>query len=96
MVWQSFFRQHNESVAQAKETTDTLQFRPHGAILSLSVIEPNKDNVFAENDGFADIEELAEDIKLNGLMHPIVVNKSGGHFRLISGERRFRALQKLR
>ncbi len=85
-----------KSMDKAKETTGVLKFRPHEEILSLSILETNPYNDFAENDTPADIQELADDIKLNGLMHPLVINKIDGHFRLISGECRFRALQKLR
>ena len=41
------------------------------------------------------IEELANSIKAEGLIQPIVVRQQGGKFELIAGERRFRALQQL-
>ncbi|WWU65642.1 ParB N-terminal domain-containing protein [Clostridium baratii] len=42
------------------------------------------------------IDELAEDIKLNGLNHNLVVRKlDNGQFELLSGERRYTALTKL-
>ena len=41
---------------------------------------------------FGDIEELAEDIKENGLINPPVVNKS---YELLAGERRLRACKSL-
>ncbi|QEK38510.1 ParB/RepB/Spo0J family partition protein [Candidatus Cytomitobacter primus] len=37
------------------------------------------------------IEELAETIKANGVLQPITVYKENGKFKIISGERRFRA-----
>lgn len=43
-----------------------------------------------------DIESLAEDIKLNGLNHNLVVRKlDNDMYELISGERRYTALSKL-
>lgn len=43
--------------------------------------------------GIRDVEELAESIKLNGLMDPLVVYPmASGKFRLISGHRRWAAL----
>ena len=43
--------------------------------------------------GIRDVEELAESIKLNGLMDPLVVYPmANGKFRLISGHRRWAAL----
>lgn len=41
------------------------------------------------------IEELAEDIKRNGLLHPLVVTKYREKWRLVAGERRMCALQNL-
>lgn len=40
------------------------------------------------------IEELAESIKRDGLIQPIVVRKKGSKFELIAGERRWRASQR--
>jgi len=41
------------------------------------------------------IQELADTIKIHGLLQPIVVRKNGDKFELISGERRWRATKKL-
>lgn len=38
-----------------------------------------------------ELEELAESIKENGILQPIVVRKSGEFFEIIAGERRWRA-----
>lgn len=38
------------------------------------------------------LKELAENIKLNGLIQPLVVHRENGKFVLICGERRFRAM----
>ena len=37
------------------------------------------------------IQELAQSIKENGLIQPIVLRKEGNHYRIVAGERRFRA-----
>ena len=37
------------------------------------------------------LEELANSIKLHGVIQPILVRRSGDHFDLIAGERRYRA-----
>lgn len=42
------------------------------------------------------LNELAESIRSEGLLQPIVVRKSGEKFQLIAGERRWRAFQLLR
>ena len=43
----------------------------------------------------ANIEELAQSIKENGLIQPIVVRPNNGSYMVIAGERRFRALKLL-
>jgi ParB family chromosome partitioning protein len=42
------------------------------------------------------LNELAESIRSEGLLQPIVVRRHEGRFQLIAGERRWRAFQKLR
>ena len=42
----------------------------------------------------ASIEELSRSIRENGIIQPLVVTRSGDRYRLIAGERRFRAAQK--
>lgn len=42
------------------------------------------------------LAELAESIRAEGLLQPIVVRKSGTKFQLIAGERRWRAFQQLK
>lgn len=39
------------------------------------------------------LKELAESIKAQGLIQPVLVRKDGDHYRLIAGERRWRASQ---
>ncbi|KXA13335.1 ParB-like protein [Clostridium perfringens] len=60
--------------------------------IDIDNIKRNEKNFYE----IVDIEELAEDIKLNGLNHNLVVRKlDNGQFELISGERRYTALCKL-
>lgn len=40
------------------------------------------------------IEELAQSIRTNGILQPIVVRRNGDRFQIIAGERRWRAAQK--
>jgi len=42
-----------------------------------------------------EIDDLKEEIKKDGLLSPILVRKIGGHYELIDGERRLRALREL-
>jgi ParB family chromosome partitioning protein len=82
-----------KSVSQAKETTNALKFKPYQEILPMSEIQPHPENEFAEDDSPADIQDMAENIKQNGLINPLTVNKVDGKYLLLSGECRFRALQ---
>ncbi len=46
--------------------------------------------------GATELNELADSIRLNGLLQPIVVRpRPGGTYQLVAGERRFRAIQML-
>ncbi|MGE0448416.1 MAG: ParB/RepB/Spo0J family partition protein [Vicinamibacterales bacterium] len=53
-------------------------------------------NTFQPRGQFDDerLEELAQSIKSNGIIQPIVVRKAGERFAIIAGERRWRAAQK--
>jgi ParB family chromosome partitioning protein len=42
----------------------------------------------------ASIEELSRSVKEHGIVQPLVVSRDGDRFRLIAGERRYRAAQK--
>ena len=62
--------------------------------LKISLISPGKfqpRTVFKEDE----LNELAESIKKNGIVQPVIVRKAeGGKYELIAGERRWRAAQK--
>lgn len=60
--------------------------------LDINLLVPSLKNFY----GIREIEELAESIKENGLMHNLVVRMmENGTYEIISGERRFRALRSL-
>lgn len=42
----------------------------------------------------ASLDELASDIAANGLINPLTVVQEGGGYRIVAGERRYRALQR--
>ena len=61
--------------------------------ISLSHIKLNPANDYRELDEDEDIQVLADDIERNGLLHNLVVSKRmSGEYIILSGERRFRAL----
>lgn len=60
--------------------------------LDLSKIYPNPNQPRKNFDQKA-LEELADSIKVHGLIQPIIVNESGDRYMIIAGERRWRACQ---
>lgn len=61
--------------------------------IDVDLIEPNSQQprtIFAE-DG---LEELAQSIRANGVVQPIVVRRRGSNYQLVAGERRWRASQR--
>jgi ParB family chromosome partitioning protein len=56
-----------------------------------------KPNAFQPRKDFDEesIEELAQSIKENGIIQPLVVRKTEGNYEIIAGERRWRAAQKV-
>ena len=60
--------------------------------IDLDLIEPNPQQPRTKfND--ANLVELAQSIHANGVIQPIVVRRSGGHYQIVAGERRWRAAQ---
>jgi ParB family chromosome partitioning protein len=66
----------------------------HGyTLLNVAEVKPN---TFQPRKDFDEqtIEELADSIRENGILQPLIVRKSQGHYEIIAGERRWRAAQK--
>ncbi len=57
---------------------------------NITLIEPNRDQPRKNFDEDA-LLELAESIKLYGVIQPLIVQKKDKHFEIIAGERRWRA-----
>lgn len=70
--------------ASADETVSDLRE------IKVSNIEANKDQPRREFDEEA-LDLLAESIKKNGLIQPIIVTKKGAKYQIVAGERRWRA-----
>jgi len=61
--------------------------------IELDLIEPNAEQPrtrFNEEN----LEDLAQSIRVNGIIQPIVVRRKGGRYEIVAGERRWRAAQK--
>ena len=61
--------------------------------IDIDLIEPNAKQPRTR---FADekLDELAQSIKINGIVQPILVRRRGARYQLIAGERRWRASQR--
>ncbi len=65
-----------------------------GAIeLDIDLLSPNDQQPRLQMDD-AKLEELAQSIRTNGVIQPILVRRSGTSYRIIAGERRWRAAQR--
>lgn len=62
--------------------------------VALGLVNPNPFQPRADFDNGA-LEELAQSIRENGLLQPLVVRPAGSGWEIVAGERRWRALQKL-
>jgi len=63
-------------------------------IVDIKAIEPNPDQPRSRFDA-EELSELAESIRKNGLLQPILVRKVGEKYQIIAGERRWQACKKI-
>ncbi len=61
--------------------------------IDIDLIEPNSEQPRSRF-GEEKLEELAQSIRINGVVQPIIVRRKNGKFQIIAGERRWRASQK--
>ncbi|MCU0237831.1 MAG: ParB/RepB/Spo0J family partition protein [Pyrinomonadaceae bacterium] len=61
--------------------------------IDIDLIQPNPEQprtIFTDTA----LDELAQSIRANGIVQPIVVRKKGGNYEIVAGERRWRAAQR--
>src|SRR6476659_5649921 len=61
--------------------------------VDVALLAPNDDQPRMQMDDER-LEDLAKSIRANGIIQPIVVRRDGAGYRIIAGERRWRAAQK--
>jgi ParB family chromosome partitioning protein len=68
---------------------------PRSGVLEADIdrLDPNELQPRAQMDD-ARLEELAQSIRSNGIIQPILVRRTGDRYRIIAGERRWRAAQR--
>ncbi len=91
--------QREEPLIQAPET-DVDEGNPEARTdglrsIAISDIRPNPDQPRQTFDNAA-LDELADSMKLRGVIQPIVVRPHGKNFQIVAGERRWRAAQRAR
>jgi ParB family chromosome partitioning protein len=70
-----------------------LTTRQNPSEVDIDLLSPNEEQPRVQMDA-AKLQELADSIKANGIIQPIVVRRVGNAFRIIAGERRWRAAQR--
>lgn len=80
---------------QGPGEADTSSERDGAALLQLdpALIDANPEQPRREFDP-ATLDALADSIRTHGLLHPIVVERTGSRFQLVAGERRLRAVRR--
>ncbi len=68
---------------------------PRGGVteVDIDLLSPNQLQPRVQMDD-AKLQELADSIKANGIIQPILVRRTGSTYRIIAGERRWRAAQR--
>jgi ParB family transcriptional regulator, chromosome partitioning protein len=61
--------------------------------IDIDLLAPNEQQPRVQMDD-AKLDELAQSIRTNGIIQPILVRKTGDSYRIIAGERRWRAAQR--
>lgn len=59
-------------------------------MIKIRLIEPNRNQPRKSFDEAA-LQELADSIRIHGVIQPLIVTKRGEHYQIIAGERRWRA-----
>ena len=86
---------HTEAAKPAPDVEASSGDGPSGGLrwISATQIEPNPQQPRQQFDE-SSLASLAESIKLDGVMQPIVVRPNGEKFTIVAGERRWRAAQR--
>ena len=68
---------------------------PRGGVMEVDIdlLAPNDQQPRLQMDD-ARLEELAQSIRANGIIQPILVRRTGSSYRIVAGERRWRAAQR--
>lgn len=87
----------NAAFSKVADSVSELKSVSHQELVSVEDIVTAEFNPYNENDSDDNVEQLAKSIESYGLIEPLCVNKDkDGKYHLISGERRFKAILRLK
>src|SRR5438045_2825882 len=92
MARQTLGRGLNALIGEATGTT-MKESAPQQQEIDVLLIEPNPEQPRTRFDD-TELEALAQSIRSNGVVQPIVVRQNGSRYQIVAGERRWRAAQK--
>ncbi|MBQ2967167.1 MAG: ParB/RepB/Spo0J family partition protein [Clostridia bacterium] len=75
------------------EVAEPVVLNRETSVLPINEIEPNREQP-RKNFDPEKIEALAESVKEHGIVQPLIVTKEEGYYRIVAGERRWRAAKK--
>ena len=81
----------NALLSDSSGKTDSYGMSP--AEVDIDLVEPNPEQPRTRFDETA-LSELAQSIRSNGIVQPVVVRSKDGRYQIVAGERRWRAAQK--
>ena len=79
--------------ALSPDTPEPVVARPGVTELDIDLLSPNHQQPRLHMDA-SRLDELAQSIKANGVIQPILVRRVGAEYKIIAGERRWRAAQR--
>lgn len=82
-----------EKIVEVEKVVEKVVEKPVEVKLKISEIEPNREQPRKEFNEDA-LEELADSIREFGVLQPLLVQKEDGYYKIIAGERRWRAAKK--
>lgn len=83
-----------KGLQKVQDKATAMETVAHDELVDADLIYFAENNPYAEQDTPEELAALAEDIKVNGLIHPLVVHReSPEHYTLISGEKRYKSIR---
>lgn len=79
-----------EEINFDKTGLKTQEEAPAEQMIRIRLIEPNRNQPRKDFDEES-LQELADSIRVHGVIQPLIVTKRGDHYQIIAGERRWRA-----